>query len=352
VDDDAIPAGDDSGVDPAVTAILDAREAEEVAEIAARRGDLSPPKPAAAVEDTDDEPAAAAKKPDEPPTAAPQAEPTLGAIARRERRQLEWRRREQAKIAQERAQLAAERAQLAAAKAPPTAPQLPQSVDELRRLAARDPARFYRDFVGIKRTGDVANLLLADELGDKAPSELRQVSGLARIEAELDELRNQNASLRDEIHTGRQAEEDRRLMESYERRLHTGLAEIPDACKYVRRIAKRSPDRAVGALVRVAASYAKQHPDQAAPTPKQLIELLERSLAEELNPFLEDDPRGSEKNHREQARSEAKPKAPPATIGSSLVGTHRTGGRADEDDEDTSIEAITRDLKAGKHLVE
>ena len=158
-------------------------------------------------------------------------------------------------------------------------------------------------------------------------------------------------ALEAEMQRRAEAELDRQNLDEYARNIRAGFEQIPETCKYVRRMAKKTPDRAVWSLIRVANEYAKQHKGEPAPSPRQLAEYLEKSLVNELSPFLEDDdPKGSSSNHRDQARSEAKPKAPPATLGASLVGTHRPGGRADEDDD--SVDAIVAQLKAGKHLEE
>lgn len=156
---------------------------------------------------------------------------------------------------------------------------------DLLAQARRDPAGFMRA-VGFDKLGDVAQLLYAAELGDKAPEALRKsVKELERERAYRDDrdgLKTEIEQLRAERVAERAQAEQARYVAEYTAGLQTYVATPSDTTHtYFNRLAKSNPTRATQLLHDAAVEYATQSRGQGnALTPVQAAAAVDKLLAD------------------------------------------------------------------------
>lgn len=179
---------------------------------------------------------------------------------------------------------------------------------DLLQQARRDPAGFMKS-IGFEKLGDVAQLLYAAELGDKAPEALRKsVKELERDRAARDEF----ATLRKELEDFKaaQAQSATQAQVAAAVRQYTdtldAYAKAPTDTShtYFNRLAKTNPTRATQLMHDAAVEYATQSGGKGnALTPAQAAAAVDKLLADLAVGFKDETPAPAETSKTESQRA-------------------------------------------------
>jgi hypothetical protein len=164
------------------------------------------------------------------------------------------------------------------------------SFEDAKRRAASDPVGLFKSLGIESNLGSVAQLLYYAELGKDAPAEFQSKVAQIRLQQEIETLRRESEADRAARGEAEKQVELTRLVESYRGQVRAHLGAAAKDAPRVAKMFKAAPDRAVDALIDIAAEHARKNPEELLP-PSELARRLEDALAEEYRQLgLEDGP--------------------------------------------------------------
>jgi len=239
----------------------------------------SPPDVAAEATATHESPVT---PPEASPPVVPVVSPQLEAVVTAQRRA-------EVQISAQKDALAKERAELDARKA-----EIAQAA-ELLKMAKLDPVRFYREMVKADPAlfDDYAKALhFAAQPEDKRPADFKNHSDILSLKAEMDEVKRENAAMKDAQATKEKQAEEARLAHENKVAADTwakeGIGKAPAESKYLRALYAAEPDEAASLYLETAGQvylekYGGEGPE--VPTHEEISARVEEVLAARLKPF-------------------------------------------------------------------
>lgn len=214
-----------------------------------------------------------------------------------------------------------------------------KTLEDFKKLAIQNPAKFYKEVLGVEKTADVGRMLYLPELGDRAPEDLKRLKDRWEVEQQLvsmqkqfEEYKAQAEKERQQVTERQQWNDARSSLKEYVRELDASTA------PYIVKLAKARPDQVVDALLETALLHVRENPQEDPLTPEDLVTRYEAALAEELAPF------GI--NPKEEIEKPASKKKAGKTLTNKLATPTATGTEPQSEDE--LIEDIVRSLEEGR----
>lgn len=146
--------------------------------------------------------------------------------------------------------------------------------DELLALAKRDPARFYREVVGLapEKLTDVAAPLYYEHLGDQAPEVLKQRNRDLALERQIELIRAENEELKRSV----EMREQEREVRAYLNQVSAFAEGRADDYPFLAAQLEHDAENTLEALRSEAARYLQETGSIA--TPKQIAQSIEAAL--------------------------------------------------------------------------